>query len=176
MKFLPSLILLSLSAQALASPYVNHHAAKDQRDVGVYEEVIVDIRLAVDKFNKDIFLAIPDIHDDFDIIIAAIQRGMGRLGPEPPLIPFQARILIIPSLPLKTQIKEALRNVIRKRAIMDTSGLKPQVAQDLRRLKAAAQQLSSLVLTKVPAGFLVLAQQSSLEIMHDIDDAIYAYS
>ncbi|KAE8548292.1 hypothetical protein EYB25_010086 [Talaromyces marneffei] len=176
MKFLPSLILLSLSAQALASPYVNHHAAKDQRNVRVYEEVIVDIRLAVDKFKNDIFLAIPDIPGDFDVIINAIQQGMGRLGTEPPLTPFEARALIIPSMPLKEHVEEALRNLIGKRAIIVTAGLKPQVAQDLRRLKAAAEQLSSIVLTKIPAEFLEGAERSSLELIQGIDDAIRAYS
>ncbi|KAL3703569.1 hypothetical protein TMatcc_010758 [Talaromyces marneffei ATCC 18224] len=40
MKFVSSLVVLSLSAQALASPYVDHHATKDQRDINVFKQVL----------------------------------------------------------------------------------------------------------------------------------------
>nr|ABV91363.1 truncated Mp1p-like protein 13 [Talaromyces marneffei]ABV91367.1 truncated Mp1p-like protein 13 [Talaromyces marneffei]BBG67000.1 truncated Mp1p-like protein 13 [Talaromyces marneffei] len=46
MKFLPSLIVLSLSAQALASSYVNY-VTKDRRDLSIYEQAISLISTAM---------------------------------------------------------------------------------------------------------------------------------
>ncbi|EEA26625.1 conserved hypothetical protein [Talaromyces marneffei ATCC 18224] len=148
MKLLPSLILLSLSAQALASPYINHYTTKDQRDLSTYKSVIQNILTTVVKFGQDIVLNTSHLNNDFDNIIDAIAQGTKKLEPEAPLNYFQAGVLLIPIIPVNKAIHMALQSLINRRDILVAA-----VKFSLRRYT-----------------------QSYTEIIDDITEAINVYS
>lgn len=176
MKLLPSLILLSLSAQALASPYINHYTTKDQRDLSTYKSVIQNILTAVVKFGQDIVLNTSHLNNDFDNIIDAIAQGTKTLEPEAPLNYFQAGVLLIPIIPVNKAIHMALQSLINRRDILVAAGLKSILIQDLQKVEDVVVPFSKILLKKVPNLYINRYTQSYTEIIDDITEAINVYS
>ncbi|QGA21767.1 hypothetical protein EYB26_009478 [Talaromyces marneffei] len=180
MKFLSSLVVLGLSAQALASPYVDHQATKDQRDVNVFKQVLEHINLDVQKFDQDItqyqggdptvLLA------DSNAIIKTTEEGIQRIGPQPPLSVTEALALVGPVQGVNKLIMKAVDHLIEKKDPLVGGGYGPQVKDSLERQAHAASQLSELVSSKVPSPLAPISKQLSDQVAKALQKGIQAFS
>ncbi|KAE8552520.1 hypothetical protein TMatcc_008121 [Talaromyces marneffei ATCC 18224] len=181
MKFLPSLIVFGLSAQALASPYVDHYATKDQHDLKDYKSVIEDISQAVKQFNTDINNYgggdISPLLTDLNTIIQVITQGIQKLQSQPSLLEMEAGILLIAVQGVKGQILSAIEALIRSKELLVTGGFGSEILQCLQKLQQVAMQFGGVVSPKIPYGEVGdTYQQVSDQIMQAIQRAIDDFS
>nr|ABL85015.1 Mp1p-like protein 3 [Talaromyces marneffei] len=150
MKFLPTLIIFGLSAQALGSSYVDYHATKDRRDIHIYELVISGIRDLLDQLNLDIHNYTGGdpsyLLADFERIMHTINQGIPIIRSQPSLDDNETGLFIhYVQIKFEDPIRWAIEALIKKRDSLVTAGFGSPILQSLQRLEVAFEDLRDTV-------------------------------
>ncbi|KAE8552471.1 hypothetical protein EYB25_006365 [Talaromyces marneffei] len=157
MKFLPSLIVLSLSAQALASSYVNY-VTKDRRDLSIYEQAISLISTAMVEFYHQIQSYqkgdLGSILKSCDEVTQMIKLGNTIVGQQKPLTEPEAASLLayMGDSGLENILEEVIKDLINKKPPIIASGSGPELGLALYRMQIASIDFEAKILEKIPPG------------------------
>ncbi|QGA21652.1 hypothetical protein EYB26_009363 [Talaromyces marneffei] len=133
MKFLPTLIIFGLSAQALGSSYVDYHTTKDRRDIHIYE-------LVISGGDPSYLLA------DFERIMHTINQGIPIIRSQPSLDDNETGLFIhYVQIKFEDPIRWAIEALIKKRDSLVTAGFGSPILQSLQRLEVAFEDLRDTV-------------------------------
>ncbi|KAE8551460.1 hypothetical protein EYB25_005350 [Talaromyces marneffei] len=177
LQFLLSLIILSLSARALASSCNNYHVTKALGDRRVFANVTCKVIEALLQFTNDIEKqSFQVLHKDVVAILQRIEDGIRRIALEFQLDSRDVYSLEAGFKAFEKDIEKVLKALKDKKTDIVGSGVCDVLVKDLKDLKDAGRQISILVLGKMPEEFFDIGKKASNKALQEIQDTINDFS